>query len=500
MIESFRGIPVDELIAALGGAALHPVRLPEPAPVVRGVVIHAPGDPVPEPDLLALCAAPDGMPPPASIAVVVRAGQIAAALERVPPTTAVFSAPDAARWSDLYDRVRWALRDSLGQLAVHDAFQLADALATALGGAVSIEDANRRVVAFSTIPGQSIDDVRRQGILDRTVPDHVEREQWYARLWRETGVLEFTGGTESTSRTAVAIRSGAEPLGSIWVVGARESLSPDADEILRRAVGVVAICLAHQDHFASRGREARGQILRQLLGGVPGGTVPGYALPGATVLVAFARAERAGDDRELLDTRLSDVFSLHAQRFQGLGLAAAIDGRVYALLPAATRARLGAQLWAMIARIAPAGGLLAVGPALDEVAALPQARQQVDRLLALRARSGAAAGDIAYVEDERDALLLAEVAEAVREVPAMRSGVACKIASYDREHGTAYVPTLRAWFEAGGDVAAAADRLHVHANTFRYRMTRAGTLFGLRPDSADERLLLHLQLRLADFD
>jgi DNA-binding PucR family transcriptional regulator len=96
-------------------------------------------------------------------------------------------------------------------------------------------------------------------------------------------------------------------------------------------------------------------------------------------------------------------------------------------------------------------------------------------------------------------LLLAEVADAVRELEAIRGGVAATIASYDREHGTAYVPTLRTWFEEGGDVAVAAARLHVHANTFRYRMSRAGTLFGLRLDRADERLLLHLQLRLADF-
>jgi hypothetical protein len=499
VIETFRGAPIEELVAVLGGAALHRVRVPEPAALVRGVVIHTPGDPPPDPDLLALCTAPEtGVP--SCVGVVIRESQVTEALAATPPGAAVFAAPDNARWSDVYDRVQWALRDSFGQLAVHDAFQLADALAVELGGAVAIEDAGRRVVAFSTVAGQPIDDVRRQGILDRHVPEHVERERWYAQMWRGTGVAEFAGGTESTARLAVAVRAGAETLGSIWVIGTRETLNPGADEILQRSAGVVAACLAHQDHFASRGRETRGQILRQLLGGpVAAGQALGYALPGPTVLVAFSRGEQPGGDLELLDARLSDVLSLHAQRLQGFGLAAVIDGRVYALLPASERIRLDAQLRGVVSRLAFATGLVAVGPTVERLDELPRARRQVDRLLALCGRRGPGRGDIIHVPDERDNLVLAEMADAARDVEALQAGVISKIAGYDRDHGTAYVPTLRAWFEAGGDVATAAARLHVHANTFRYRIARTSTLFGLRLDQPDERLLLHLQLRLADF-
>lgn len=500
MIETFRGAPVDELVAVLGGAALHRVRVPEPAAVIRGAVIHTPGDPAPDPDLLTLCTATDGKLP-TCVAIVVRECQVAEALARLPPDTAVFAVPDSARWSDVYDRVQWTLRDSFGQLAVHDAFQLADALAVALGGAVAIEDAGRRVVAFSTIAGQPIDDVRRRGILDRSVPEHVEREAWYAQLWRGTGVAEFASGAESTARLAIAIRAGADLLGSIWVMGTRESLSPGADEILQGSVGVVATCLAHQDHFASRGRETRGQILRQLLGGsVSAGQALGYTLPGPTVLIAFSRGEQPGD-LELLDARLSDVLSLHAQRFQGFGLAAVIDGRVYALLPAVGRARLNDRLRSVVSRLVPrASGVVAVSSAVERIDHLPRTRRQLDRLIDLRNRRGLVCGDIVHADDERDNLLLAELADTVREVEALRAGAVNAIAEHDREHGTSYMLTLRAWFEANGDVAAAAARLHVHPNTFRYRMTRAGALFGLRLDHPDERLLLHLQMRLRDYE
>ncbi len=504
VIETFCGASVEEFGAVLNTAALRPVRVPEPNAMVRDVIVHSPGDPEPDPDQFALCADPDaGLP--SCVAIAVRESQAAKTLVNARQDQAVFVAPDDARWSDIYDRIKLALRDSFGRLAGHDAFQIADALAAALGGAVSIEDVGRRVIAFSTIPGQPLDDVRRQGILDRAVPDHAEREDWYATLWRSAGVTEFPGGRESTARLAIAVRSGGEPLGSIWVMGTRDTLNPDADEILLRSADVVAACLAHQDHFASRDRETRGHLLRQLLDR-PGsaGRALGYALPGPTVLVAFSRGEQAGD-RELLDARLSDVLSLQAQRFQGYGLAAAIDGRVYALLPDAGRVRLDAQLRAVVSRLAPPGdqaarGTVAVSDPVDRVEDLARTRLRLDRLLALRVRAeGSGQGDIAHVDDERDALLLAEVADATRDIEALQSGIAMRIAEYDGEHDTAYLPTLRAWFDAGGDVAAAAARLHVHPNTFRYRIARASSLFGLHLDQPDERLLLHLQMRLADF-
>lgn len=494
MIQPSRAVPVDELATALTRTVIRTVRVPEPSVTIRGVVMHAPGDPPCEPDLLVLCADP-GPGLPDSVAVVVRESAVAGALAAAPASTAIFAAPDEGRWSDLYDRVQWALGESVGQLAEHDAFHLADALASAVGGAVAIEDARRRVVAFSTVPGQRIDDVRRQGILGRQVPEHAEREKWYARLWRTPGVSEFTDGTESTARLAVAVRAGAEPLGSIWVVGARASLNPGADEILARSVGVVAACLAHQDHFAARSRSGRGQLLRQVLD--VGSEDLGYTLPGPVVLAGMRR-DGAAEERDLLDARLADILSLHAQRCGGLGLAAALDGRVYALLPAADRPRLESQLLGTITRTALPAGWIALSDPVERIDQLPAVRRQVDRLLALCHRRGTDRPEIVRVADARDSLMLAELADAVRGSDALRDGPLGRIAGYDHDHGTSYVPTLRAWFESSGDAVAAAARLHLHPNTFRYRMTRARALFGLRLEQPDERLLLHLQLRLAE--
>lgn len=57
--------------------------------------------------------------------------------------------------------------------------------------------------------------------------------------------------------------------------------------------------------------------------------------------------------------------------------------------------------------------------------------------------------------------------------------------------------TLRAWLDAHGDVAIAADALHVHPQTVRYRLVGLREVFGDALDDPRARLELELALRAA---
>lgn len=468
------------------------VRVPDPVATVRDVVIHATGDPDPRADAVVLLAEPE-CDAPRSVGVIVRESELDTVLPRLAEDTAVFTAPEGIRWSDLYDRLRAALDAESASSLVDDPFELADTLAISLGGAVSIEDADRRIVGFSTVPGQWIDDVRREGILGRKVPEHSERGEWYAHLWREPGVVEFGAGADSASRVAIAVRLGLQPLGSIWVVGSRDELSPDAEPILESARPIVAACLTGQDQPGARSRESRAKTLRQLLAGSADDDVP--RLQGPTVLVAVSR-RGAQDDRELLDARLSDVLSMRARRVHGSGVAAVVDGRVYALLPRTERARLEKELRRILPRADFSSGSVAVSGPLTDVSALPRARRHVELLLGLDDVDHEPGIRFSHVDQQLSRVWLAEIAEAVDGLEAMTDGIVSTMLEHDERQGTDYVASLRAWFAACGDVPTAAAGMHVHPNTFRYRLGRAGEIFGLRLDDADERLLLHLQLRL----
>ncbi len=55
--------------------------------------------------------------------------------------------------------------------------------------------------------------------------------------------------------------------------------------------------------------------------------------------------------------------------------------------------------------------------------------------------------------------------------------------------------TLGVYLDCFGDVATAAQHLHVHPNTVRYRIRRVEQLLGASLNEADVRLLLALSLR-----
>ena len=60
------------------------------------------------------------------------------------------------------------------------------------------------------------------------------------------------------------------------------------------------------------------------------------------------------------------------------------------------------------------------------------------------------------------------------------------------------IDTLRAWLDAQGEARPAAERLHVHVQTVRYRIARARQLFGDALDDPQARLELALALRIAE--
>jgi len=64
-----------------------------------------------------------------------------------------------------------------------------------------------------------------------------------------------------------------------------------------------------------------------------------------------------------------------------------------------------------------------------------------------------------------------------------------------REQDPMLAGTLRAYLDSFGDVAAAAQWLHVHPNTVRYRVRRIEKLLATSLADPDVRLLLSLSLR-----
>ena len=200
LLESLGG-DVVELVAAprgLGVAVGEPVIYDEDehSAIAPGVVVLAvavrPG--TPEASKLLL----DAERAEAS-AVVFKRGTDPSGLSRVEASAgvAVLSVPEEMTWTQLHGFLLNARRfsaqvDGGGGIAgvpIGDLFALANAIAGMVGGAVTIEDPARRVLAFSTLGDQPIDAARRRSILGRQVPDSPGMRKLYRRVLETDGVM-----------------------------------------------------------------------------------------------------------------------------------------------------------------------------------------------------------------------------------------------------------------------------------------------------------------------
>ncbi|MEU5258066.1 PucR family transcriptional regulator ligand-binding domain-containing protein [Amycolatopsis sp. NPDC021455] len=123
-----------------------------------------------------------------------------------------------------------------------------------------------------------------------------------------------------------------------------------------------------------------------------------------------------------------------------------------------------------------------------------EARDSAKYALEVAARRRAtmvSAGEVAAQE-----LLLAGAPDGLR--AALRRRVLGPLLDYDAEQHTDLVHTVRVFLECSGSPTRAAKALHVHVNTLRYRIGRAGELLGVDLTEFTDQLDVYLALRAED--
>lgn len=394
-----------------------------------------------------------------------------------------------------------------GSPVLGDLFALANAVAAMVGGAVAVEDTQRRVLAYSNLPGQPIDETRGQGILGRQVPLLPANDEHYRRVNRSAGVVRIApSGEVRLPRLAVAVRAGAEVLGSLWVIES-DSLGPEAEQALLDASRLAALHLLRARSAAEVGRRERGELVRSLLEGRAAPELVAARLgieAGTRVVVLGFQAAVPGPVDDVLVDRVADLVLLHCSAYRSGCAVLAVGATVYVLVPVApdaTRQRIVTLADTVVTRAAGALGLVLHAAVGDTVARLDDAagsRQQVDQVLLVLARQARPDNGprVASIEAVHSQVVLLDLEQQFAAAPQLRLAVVDALSAYDRDHATPYAETLLAHLDAFGDVPTAAARLSVHPNTFRYRLRRVRELFGVDLDDPDHRLVLWLQLRV----
>ena len=397
-----------------------------------------------------------------------------------------------------------AARDD-GAVPLGDLFALANAISLRARGPVTIEDAQSRVLAYST-GDDEIDEYRRDTILGRRVPQswvkRLQDDGVFQRIWRGDQPVRISYSSSEPGyrdRLVVAVRAGGEVVGTIWIQEGSEPFGPEHDALLTEVAPLAALHLVR--HFAGdveRRKEA--EMLRAVLSGrVPPGSLAATLAPrrGQQLAVLGLRAECADEAEAAMHLgRMSSVVSL-ARRTEHLQLAHTFTGStLYAVVVGGDR--LDATLGDLVQR-ARAGVKVPVNAALARsvsgLEGVVAARTEVDDVLHV---STASADRIRELDDVLGAVALLRWRRAAAAQPTLLHGRVHLLMESDRARDTHYVATLRSFLDHFGDVIAASGAVDVHPNTFRYRLRRAVETAGIDLDDPVERLMAQLHLTLLD--
>ena len=399
---------------------------------------------------------------------------------------------EQASWAHLV----WLLRGVIDRAAVgpgrrddapvqDDLFALADAAAAVVDAPVTIEDAQSRVLAYSSRQDLA-DPARVSTIVGRRVPDEVlatlRAQGVFRRLARsaEPVFVPASGGTKP--RLVIPVRAGGEWLGSIWAVVQERPAAPLVTELVHTS-SVVALHLLRLRAQADLSRRVAADRLRGVLSGNAAGAED-WLPAGPWRVVGLGGEDDSG--------RLLDLWESVCRRHAwNQPLLTDLDGRAYAVVRDTDDESPGTWGWlrAVVARardeevaLTARAGRAAYGPAELERSRLEA--QETERVT----------GEGIPVAAHEQVWAEVTIARAASTLSGDTLGPLAALRDHDLRHHSDYLSTLAAWLDHPGAPSEAARSIHVHPNTMRYRMARLSDLAGLDLGDATVRLATRLQL------
>lgn len=308
----------------------------------------------------------------------------------------------------------------------------------------------------------------------------------------EAAALEGTATASIGDHIVVApVVTGPDHLGYVAHAG------PDgrhrSGHVIERVSSVIALILLGQRARDEADNRVRGELLAELL--APGAhdfesVGRRAALLGVDVGARLVALVATSPDGRV--TRALQVECSALARNEG-GLVTAYGDRVVLLLPGADAGDAARDLVAKLASYGTTIGASGPTTTLTDVTEHVERARRAARLLVALGREGDGAATeelgvygLLFSEVDRD--YVASFVE--RNVRPVRE--------YDRDHGTALLETLRAWYASEGSVSGTADRLFVHVNTVYQRLERLDSVLGPDWRTGDRALELRLALRLWD--
>jgi sugar diacid utilization regulator len=392
-----------------------------------------------------------------------------------------------------------------------DTQALVDALAATLDRPVGVDDRRFRVVAYSShLDG--VDPVRLASILQREAPREVTT--WLESLGIETaaGLVRVPANARfgMAARVCVPIRFDDALLGYLWLIDEPTPLTDAELEESVRCAEELGIALYRARRLEHDDRERERELLLGLIGRREG-TDPAAAgsdlvqegflaaAPAYGVIVVQAFLERGGEAPDAVRVRLAAAVQ-HVRR--GVAprqlLVLVVGEQIVAVLACADAAELERRGRAVASaathNLADSPGwfpLVTAGMPLDNPRDLTAAHLQAQRALRVALACDEPGSFVPWSSLGAYRTLAVLLGDAP--VPPLPETFARLLASGD---AAVLVATLESYLDLGGDARAAADALFVHRSSLYGRLHRIEEIAGVDLSSGEDRLELHLALRL----
>lgn len=379
---------------------------------------------------------------------------------------------------------------------------LCNSLASVFNGSVVVESLEQHILAYSSLPGQLIDPSREQTILARQVPDLPYHREQYLTVLMSRDPVYLEARNNELARVAIPIRSGKMPLGTIWAITAYDGLTPEQSSAITEAARIAALSLLRASSSGEFEARLRSRSLAEALQSptIPASLRRELALrPGDELCFSALALLRPAEESAPPVERIGIEARRYLAAYSPSSVSTVLGEKVYVLTPdsLATSRRLMEALSLQLDKLMGVSTITGIARLQTGLQSLAEARDQADVVVEVY-RVCRAAGQpcTATIEEVQLPVMISKLAELQREEPHLEHRLLSEIAAHDDRFGTQYLASLDAWCGALFDVANAAARLGIHANSLRYRLKKVETLFSVSLENPDTVLSIWLQIEM----
>ena len=327
--------------------------------------------------------------------------------------------------------------------------------------------------------------------------------------WLQTHQANFSGVEPSPIGLTTLLKVEKRTAGYLSLIGYEDNLNEFDRMVLSHGADVCAIVLAKESAIDTAVEQARGDWVQMWLSGLA-----------TDEDLLYSRATQSGFDPE--SPYIGVVFRIVTEN----GQAFPVDSLVSIVRDDMNRRQISGAVGQYVDMI------LVLYP-IQELSDIPRLQQLVEEVrsnLSTRASSGIISAGISRPVDDlvnmRDAyheaynaikmaqeigdsktttyygdlklyqLLLALKTHNLEHLQRFYEDTLGALIEQDARKQSDLVETLAGFFEANGNLAKAAEKMNIHRNTLVYRLDQISNLTNFDLDEADNRLILHLALKI----